>query len=214
MQCTATAKSTGERCRRRAVTGYNVCQVHGAGSPKKGRPGGRPPIHGRYSTRMPKDLVQVFEEMKKDPDLLALKDDLALIQLRLEELTSQLGDNDHEISHKLVSKLDTAISLGDWGTVIEVKEAMEEHSDIVWKHIQDTLDSRNRLLDREFKRLKLIGEFISIPQFLALLNRIKSVIYKYVMPDDRAKVAYEIRAMLGLTTEEMGDGEEVKLLVK
>lgn len=28
-QCTATAKSTGERCKRSAIKGGNVCQVHG-----------------------------------------------------------------------------------------------------------------------------------------------------------------------------------------
>ena len=33
-QCTATAKSTGERCRRSPIAGATVCRVHGAGAPQ------------------------------------------------------------------------------------------------------------------------------------------------------------------------------------
>lgn len=33
-QCTATAKSTGERCQRAAVKGSNVCHVHGGAAPQ------------------------------------------------------------------------------------------------------------------------------------------------------------------------------------
>ena len=33
-QCTATAKSTGERCQRYAIKGSNVCQVHGGSAPQ------------------------------------------------------------------------------------------------------------------------------------------------------------------------------------
>lgn len=53
-RCQATSKRTGERCKRFAVRGYNVCSTHGAGSPKRVKEGkrksaGRPPIHGVYS---------------------------------------------------------------------------------------------------------------------------------------------------------------------
>jgi len=33
-QCTATAKSTGERCQRAAIKGGNVCPVHGGAAPQ------------------------------------------------------------------------------------------------------------------------------------------------------------------------------------
>lgn len=34
-QCTAKSKRTGKRCRSPAVTGYNVCRMHGAGTRKR-----------------------------------------------------------------------------------------------------------------------------------------------------------------------------------
>lgn len=69
LRCSAKSKSTGKRCRSFAVTGYRVCRVHGAGSPKKGRKGGRPPEHGLYSEHLARDLGGVIDELRQDPHL-------------------------------------------------------------------------------------------------------------------------------------------------
>ena len=77
-QCTAKAKSTGKQCRRNANTGYNVCQVHGAGSSKKGRPGGRPVEHGRYADSFKGKLREKFIESYEDGNPLDLLPELAV----------------------------------------------------------------------------------------------------------------------------------------
>jgi hypothetical protein len=46
------------RCGKRAVTGYEVCGSHGAGSPKKGRPGGRPRESMLSKPRSKKDILE------------------------------------------------------------------------------------------------------------------------------------------------------------
>ena len=78
-QCKATTKSTGQRCGNPAVTGYDVCRLHGAnaknrGGRKKGcdnsksRMGGAPKgntngvRHGVYSTRLPPEERELFEQ--------------------------------------------------------------------------------------------------------------------------------------------------------
>jgi hypothetical protein len=76
-QCTATAKQSKERCRRRAVTGYAVCQVHGAGSVTKGRAGGRPATHGRYSKLKREALRDLITDYETDPDPLNILPELA-----------------------------------------------------------------------------------------------------------------------------------------
>jgi len=55
-QCTATSKRTGERCKCPAVTGYDVCNVHGAHKRKPGDPP-RKTTSGRGS--------RVFKDYKK-----------------------------------------------------------------------------------------------------------------------------------------------------
>lgn len=83
MQCTATAKSTGERCRRHAVNGYKVCQVHGAGSPKQGRRGGRPPTHGRYSKWKKEDIRELVEQFEADEEPLNILPEIAAVRALL-----------------------------------------------------------------------------------------------------------------------------------
>lgn len=88
MQCTAISKAKKRaglpieecRCQRRAVKGYTVCQMHGAGSPYKGRPGGRPLKTGMYSKKASKELRTLYEEFLNDENLTSLDDDVAILR--------------------------------------------------------------------------------------------------------------------------------------
>lgn len=75
-QCKAKAHSTGERCKRWANNGFEVCQVHGAGSKK--RPGGRPVEHGRYATAFQGKLREKFAAALEDTSPLDLLPELAV----------------------------------------------------------------------------------------------------------------------------------------
>lgn len=76
-KCTATSRRTGARCGNAAVTGYDVCRMHGAGSPHKGRPGGRPVEHARYSRLQHERLGEMLAELEGDPDPLNIYPELA-----------------------------------------------------------------------------------------------------------------------------------------
>ena len=80
-QCTATAKSTGEQCQNPAVTGWDVCRMHGAGTPKNGTSGGSPPKHGRYSAKRRESLQEKIQ---------AYREELALLRALLQEWLSEL----------------------------------------------------------------------------------------------------------------------------
>lgn len=90
-QCTALSKAKLRaglpreecRCQRRAVTGYTVCQMHGAGSPFKGRAGGRPLKTGMYSKKASKELRELYEEYLSDDNLTNLDDDVAMLRALL-----------------------------------------------------------------------------------------------------------------------------------
>jgi hypothetical protein len=66
-QCRATAKRTGQRCKRYVRRGFPVCIKHGAG--QKSRKGGRPVVHGRYSKFLTPEETEDFEEFKQSFDL-------------------------------------------------------------------------------------------------------------------------------------------------
>ena len=75
-RCTAKAKSSGERCKKWANNGWNVCRFHGAGS--KSKPGGRPIEHGRYAEAFKGKLKDKFIAANQDPYPLDLLPELAV----------------------------------------------------------------------------------------------------------------------------------------
>jgi hypothetical protein len=73
-QCSATCKATGERCRRAARIGYDVCSVHGAGTKVREtnlekRSPGRPIVHGLYSRALRQEHLDTFLENLGDLSL-------------------------------------------------------------------------------------------------------------------------------------------------
>lgn len=72
-QCNAKAKSTGQQCRRNAMSGSTKCYVHGGATPRGvASPHYR---HGRYSKYVPKDLEAKIQELDSF-NILELADEL------------------------------------------------------------------------------------------------------------------------------------------
>lgn len=113
MQCTATNKRTKEQCRRRAVNGYSVCTVHGAGTRKRVEAGlrkvpGAPIKHGHYSQQFKEDVLNKIEDFRTDPDLEKLDFEIAYLKSLLPRIEN---DEDLEESDKvaLLEKILTSI---------------------------------------------------------------------------------------------------------
>jgi len=87
-RCQARRK-TGEPCRGPAVRGRNVCRMHG-GSSLSGvaSPAWR---HGRYSRYLPGGLRRRYERAAADQELLALRDEIALVDARSQELLGRIA---------------------------------------------------------------------------------------------------------------------------
>jgi len=102
-QCQAKNKRTGEQCRRKAVNGYSVCTVHGAGTRKRVEAGlrkrpGAPIKHGHYSRQFKEDVLQKIEDFKTDPDLEKLDFEIAYLKSLLPRIEN---DQDLEESDKV-----------------------------------------------------------------------------------------------------------------
>ena len=82
-RCTATSKRSGLRCKRFASVGREVCSVHGGKSLRGvSHPGFR---HGRYSKALPARLSKEFRKLLADPNLVGLRDELALLDVRIQQ---------------------------------------------------------------------------------------------------------------------------------
>lgn len=92
-RCRARAKQrsaeAGEpvRCGQPKVEGYEVCRYHGAR-------GGRPIVHGRYSTKLGR-LREAFEAAVEDEQgLMDLRQTMALLDVAVQQAAERLGDKD------------------------------------------------------------------------------------------------------------------------
>jgi hypothetical protein len=88
MQCKAQSKLSGERCKRWVTPGRDVCRFHGGKVPRgPALPQFR---HGRYSRFLPSRLAATYQTAAKDPELLSLRRELALVDARLDDLLQRV----------------------------------------------------------------------------------------------------------------------------
>lgn len=113
MQCTAKSKRSGVQCRKAATPGSTKCHMHGG----KSLGGMASPTFktGRYSKHLPERLAGKYKEAMRDPNLLDLRSEVALLDIRLGELVEALGGNvpDHESWSAIVDLLESRRKLVD-----------------------------------------------------------------------------------------------------
>ena len=91
MQCSATSKRSGQRCKKDAIVGRTKCHIHGGKTPR-----GAESPHYRglgFSKHLPTRLQDTYEDAERDPELLKLRKEIALTQTRIVDLLSRLDDD-------------------------------------------------------------------------------------------------------------------------
>jgi hypothetical protein len=172
-QCEATSKRSGERCRKHAMRGRNVCLAHGGKTPR----GAASPHFktGRYSRSLPGRLVAAYEEALSDPRLLSLRDDIALTDAMLMETLSQLDDDTPAAKQRRI-----------FHEVLRLSEHRRRLVDSEVKHI---------VLAREMMTAE---EAMSLMRaMVAIVTRFLPD------PKDRAAIAEELHALISTNDPEM-----------
>lgn len=78
----------GTSCQRSPARGRKRCRLHGGATPR-----GRASPHfktGEHSKFLPDRLIGRYEEAQADPHLRSLRQDIAILQVRIQELCQQL----------------------------------------------------------------------------------------------------------------------------
>src|SRR5690349_8603419 len=87
-KCTATAKTTGQPCRNRAVPGRNACRDHGGLAPSIHRLG------AGLSSKLPSRLGEAYQRSLADPTLLDQGRSIALMEALVEDMAERLESGD------------------------------------------------------------------------------------------------------------------------
>ena len=142
--------------------------------------------HGRYSKYLPDRMVGRYDEARVDGELLALRDEIALVDVRLTDLLGRLetGETATKWARLQAAYGDLKAAQGEQDAASAAQALREMGSiieggggeDIIWDDVIALLDQRRKLVESERKRLVEMRQMISVGQALALLARIQQVI--------------------------------------
>lgn len=215
-QCTARSKRTGERCRRPAMEGRTVCYHHGGKTP---RGPALPQFKtGRYSKLLPSQLASSYRRAARDPNLLELRQDVALVDARIAQLVEGLSGGESGETWKRLGHA--------WNTMVRSQAAREDlpalkqylveignlvargaegasAESAIWGDVTDLLHLRRRLVDSERKRLVDLQQMVDKQQLLVFVGLLFEVVSKHVA--DRATLASIIADVGRLTGAGGGD---------
>lgn len=91
-RCTARSSRTGKPCKRSAMIGTNVCASHGGKAALANRGTAHPNYkHGRRSKYLRADLAKRHQELMNDPELLAFREEIAVLDVLLDDALAAIG---------------------------------------------------------------------------------------------------------------------------
>jgi hypothetical protein len=210
-QCKAKSKQSGERCKRMATPGFEVCAMHG-GKSHPGGPGHSQYKHGRsskhfYSSVLPGGLARIYENQLKDPELLSAREEVALLKMRVGQLLERLRTGETGSLwgdlQAAYTELGAAIRSGDQelfqqslerlGSIIQRGGSAEE----TWAQLHEALDAKTTVAAREWKRLVDMNQVITADKALGLVTAICHVVVRHVHDmRTRTLIANEIKALV------------------
>ena len=205
-RCTATAKRTGQRCRNPAVAGFTVCRHHGAGG--KTNPGERPPVTGRHSKWLPRDLLARYQAGLRDPALLELKDEIAVLDARIAQVGARLGTGEGQAAWAALrdvhQRLSDAIAASDpqglrdgmaaFLRAIEQAEAEQE----TWNALCALFDQRRRLAESQRKIEESAQRILTDKEATALIAALIDSVRRHERdPKVLSAIAADLRGLVG-----------------
>lgn len=199
MRCKAKAKSTGKQCNRFAVTGREVCQVHGGKTPRGlASPHYKHGKTSRWDKILPAKLTESFNAHVNDPQLRSLRNEIAINKARQDELLSELGEH---------------VTGGTWANLVRLRadfyraqadkdiaaltEATTEIMRLIdsgsgmadkWRELMGVQEHIRKLTETEWKSIQAAGRVLTMEQAVQLFAAMRASIIKSV-PDPRHQQA-------------------------
>lgn len=203
------------------------------GTPCKGKPmaNGRCRMHGgtslgglaspvfktgRYSKYLPARMAERYQESLKDPEILALNDEIALADSRLEDLLKRVDTGESgaiwELARSAYKNLLVAQSKKDY---VKMAEALQSLGEIIqrgqadyaaWQDVSIVMEQRRRLVESERKRRVDMQQMITVDRAMLLIGAISDILKRNI--EDRNllnKISRELQSLLVKREAEGGE---------
>ena len=180
------------------------CRLHGGASLS----GAASPLYktGRYSKFLPPMLAERYQEALNDQNLLALRDDIALLDTRINDLVSsiEVGSTNElwKSLREIHTNLKDAVANADADSI---SDEMKDLNTIIsygqdeaktWGEIYTLLEQRRKLVESERKRLVEMHQVVTVEQLMILLSRVQEAIVNNV--NDRSSLTAITEELRGL----------------
>jgi hypothetical protein len=211
MRCRAKAKHRQEQCRLPVVPGMMVCRFHGGRTP---RGPALPQFKtGKYSKFLPTRLLARYREAERDPELLSLHSEIALLDARIAELLGRVDTGESGAMWETLRKewdefrLVRAsgdipkmhVSIGRLDALME--RAIRDY--LAWQEIGEKIEQRRKLAISETHRLIGLRQMLTCEQAMLLAGVIVDIVARHV-PDKQAlsQIVGELQQLMqGRNTE-------------
>ena len=168
--------------------GKTVCITHGGRTPQGiALPQTKT---GRYSKHLPTRMLAMYEEAKADPELLALTDEIGVIDARMVDLLKRVDTGESGATWAALRKTyrayQDALAKPDIG---EMKVQLSHMGDLItegiaeeaaWQDIRSCLEQRRRLVESERKRLVEMQQLVSADQAMLMVRSLVASVREHV----------------------------------
>lgn len=200
MRCNAKNRK-GEQCKRHAVPGKTKCRMHGGLTPS-----GIASPHfktGRHSKYLPGDYAGAYKQSMKDPDLLNLRSEIALVDSRIINLLEALNkdsatkawseikvtwqefiENQRILNNAQATETQRTNAQGKVAMALRsMNEIIETgaHEQDTWDKLFEATEQRRRLTSSEAKRLSDMNQFITAEKAMALTYAVLDIVRRSII---------------------------------
>lgn len=201
---------TGQQCKRSAVYGTDRCTRHGGGKPLQGKPRGhqnfktgihsdllifrfageiiegKVPSTKRYDRFIPERLAEKYLMSVNDPEIIALNDDIALVETRIKQILERIDDDEPPpVWADAKNAFDEFMMYKRLNDTEKARETLNLLQDIferqssdreTWDEIFHRLDQRMKLASEERKRRMDMKTLMDAEQVMDIASRLLAAV--------------------------------------
>jgi hypothetical protein len=206
-RCKARSKRTGQQCGRFCAPGWDVCYYHGQNS-KRGAASATFKT-GKYSKALPTNMAEDFQRIANDPDLLSLREEVALVDLRLVSLVEGLNSKNLPATWERLKDMATKIRLGLDVKPLTSKDTEQKLERLImqlngllmvidqgaaesdaWKDLFDAVKMRTQVVEAERRRVVDAHRVLTIEEVRSMMIYLADLVRTHVSNDNERRAIY------------------------
>lgn len=187
-QCEGMSRQTGLRCKNPVIPGRRYCKFHG-GRALAGIKSMRF-TDGRHFQYLPGRLLERYREARGDIDLLAMRDEIALLDARLNDLLERVDTGEAgrlwTEARLAYAGVVGAMRSGDSQSLVSATDRLGQALSAgqgdyaAWEEVQKTIDLRRKISEAERKRLVDMQQMVTAEEAMNLVAAIAETVKRHI----------------------------------